>query len=89
MEEVGARLYRRTFPFMLLDVGIVALLLMSHVPIFSPVISLIAAMCSIGAVFYILYGAVRFRRLKPGGLQLAMNSFYVLCVLYALSLIHI
>ena len=61
MEEVGARLYRRTFPFMLLDVGIVALLLMSHVAIFSPVISLIAAMGSIGAVFYILYGAVRFR----------------------------
>ena len=55
MEEVGARLYRRTFPFMLLDVGIVALLLMSHVAIFSPVISLIAAMGSIGAVFYILY----------------------------------
>ena len=52
---------------MLLDVGIVALLLMSHVAIFSPVISLIAAMGSIGAVFYILYGAVRFRRLSQVG----------------------
>ena len=71
MEEVGARLYRRTFPFMLLDVGIVALLLMSHVAIFSPVISLIAAMGSTGAVFYILYGAVRFRR---GSSQVGSNS---------------
>ena len=83
MEEVGARLYRRTFPFMLLDLGIVVLLLMTHVNIFTPVISMFAALGSIGAVIYILYGAVRFRRLRPGGLQLAMNSFYVLCVLYA------
>ena len=83
MEGVGARLYRRTFPFMLLDLGIVVLLLMTHVNIFTPVISMFAALGSIGAVIYILYGAVRFRRLKPGGLQLAMNSFYVLCVLYA------
>ena len=83
MEVVGTRLYRRTFPFMLLDLGIVALLLMTHVNIFTPVISMFAALGSIGAVIYILYGAVRFRRLKPGGLQLAMNSFYVLCVLYA------
>ena len=82
MEEVGARLYRRTFPFMLLDVGIVALLLMSHVNIFSPVIAIIAGLGSIGAVSYIILGAFRFRRLKPGGLQHAMTAFYVLCVLY-------
>lgn len=82
MEGVGERLYRRTFPFMLLDVGIVALLLMGHVNIFSPVIAIIAGLGSIGAVSYIIIGAFRFRRLKPGGLQHAMTAFYVLCVLY-------
>ena len=61
MEGVGERLYRRTFPFMLLDVGIVALLLMGHVNIFSPVIAIIAGLGSIGAVSYIILGAFRFR----------------------------
>ena len=82
MEGVGERLYRRTFPFMLLDVGILALLLGTHVTIFNPIVSLAAGIGSVIAVLFVIYSAIRFRRLKPGGLNLAMSAFLVLFVLY-------
>ena len=82
MEGIGARLHRRTTPFMLLDAVILAVLLVSHVTIFGYLLSIIASIGAASALLYVVFSAYSFRRKNLGSLSMAMNAFYVLFTLY-------
>ena len=56
------RLHRRTTPFMILDVVIIAVLLTTHITIFGLLLSTIASILSASALFYVLFSAYRFRK---------------------------
>ena len=82
MEGIGARLHRRTSPFILLDAVILAVLLASHVTIFGFLLSSIASVVGASALLYVVFRAYSFRRMRLGSLSQAMNAFYVLFTLY-------
>ena len=82
MEGIGARLHRRTTPFMVLDAVILAVLLASHVTIFGFLLSAIGSIIGASALLYVVFSAYSFRRMRLGSLSQAMNAFYVLFTFY-------